>query len=188
MPTYVEDRPVTPYRARRLRLLALTVLVALPVGGCGAPPELRHRSAGASTPPAATPTPGGTASPTPTPPALPPTLPPSAPSPGATAVPCRDGPSGERVVRLVRGAAGVLPGSGRVTVRTGPLCADDWHYTVLAVSGYEDLTVVTRGRPTSPKLVTAGTDVCTIEVRTGAPSGIRTLACDGTGILPGALG
>ena len=42
--------------------------------------------------------------------------------------------------------------------------------------------MVTRGRPTALKLVTAGTDVCGVEVRAVAP-GIRALACDA---VPGA--
>lgn len=187
MPTYVKDRLVplvTPYRTTRRRLLALTVLAALPLAGCGAPPELRQRPAGPT--PSATAGPSVPASPVPSSAATPPLPPPTAPSTGAVAVACRTGPTGDRVARLVRRSAGILPEGGRVTVRTGPLCADDWQYTVLAVSGYEDLTVVTRGRPESLKLVTAGTDVCTIEVRTGAPTGIRTLACEGTGIAPGA--
>jgi hypothetical protein len=77
----------------------------------------------------------------------------------------------------------MLPRDVRVTVRTGPLCAGDWQYTVLAVTGHEELQVVTRGKPTELELVTAGTDVCGVEVRAAAPPGIRTLACDGT---PGA--
>jgi hypothetical protein len=188
MSTYVKDRLVplvTPYRARRRRLLALAVLTAVPLAGCGAPPELDRRT-DRPAPPTATGTPSATAtaSPAPTPSAAPP-LPTATPDTGTVAVACRNGPSKDRIIRLVRGAAGVLPNGG-VTVRTGPLCADDWQYAVLAVSGYEDLTVVTRGRPEALTLVTAGTDVCTIEVRTSAPTGIRTLACDGTGVVPGA--
>ncbi|WDZ87951.1 hypothetical protein [Micromonospora cathayae] len=167
-------------------MLALAVLVAVPLAGCGAPPELEQRSGGPATP-TGTGAPSATASPTPVPsatPPLPPVVPPVTPDTGTVAVACRGGPSKDRIIRLVRGASGVLPSGSRVTVRTGPLCADDWQYTVLAVSGYEDLTVVSRGRPESLKLVTAGTDVCTIEVRTGAPTGIRTLACEGSGLGP----
>ncbi|MCM0676469.1 hypothetical protein NCC78_17510, partial [Micromonospora phytophila] len=109
------------------------------------------------------------------------------PDPGLTATACRNGPSGQRVTELVRGRDGVLPDDVRVRVRTGPLCAGEWHYTVLDVTGHEELQVVTRGRPGSPRLVTAGTDVCTIEVRAAGPPGIRTLACDGGPVgVPGA--
>ncbi|MFI6822899.1 hypothetical protein ACIBJE_18370 [Micromonospora sp. NPDC050187] len=168
------------------RLLALSLLTVVLVG-CGAPPELEQHSARPT--PTATAAPSATASPGPPTglPLPPPTALPTTPgSSGAVAVACNAGPSREQVLRLVRGSSGVLPGGTGVSVRSGPLCADDWQHTVLAVSGYEDLTVVTRGRPGSLRLVTAGTDVCTIEVRTAAPTGIRTLACDGTGGLPGA--
>ncbi|MEV1144059.1 hypothetical protein [Micromonospora sp. NPDC049799] len=101
------------------------------------------------------------------------------PSAGLTAVACADGPSGQRVTELVRGRAGLLPRDATVRVRTGPLCAGDWHYTVLDVTGYEQLHVVTEGPSRSPRLVTAGTDVCTVEVRAAGPPAIRTLACDG---------
>ncbi|MEU4566182.1 hypothetical protein [Micromonospora sp. NPDC023956] len=167
------------------RLLAFSLLTVV-LGGCGVPPELERYPADRPTPTAA---PSATAAPGPPTglPLPPPTLLPTAPgSSGAVAVACRNGPSAEQVVRLVRGSAGVLPGGTGVRARSGPLCADNWQYTVLAVSGYEDLTVVSQGRSGSLRLVTAGTDVCTIDVRTAAPTGIRTLACDGTGGLPGA--
>ncbi|MFI7430929.1 hypothetical protein ACIBPB_28435 [Micromonospora sp. NPDC049836] len=159
---------------------ALAALLAL--AGCGAPPELRQSST-----PAVTATATATATPTPS---APPTTvdTPAAPVPLPTpsdliANPCPAGPSGDRVVSLLRGAAGVLPRDVRVRVRTGPLCAGDWQYTVLEVTGHEELQVVTRGGPSALKLVTAGTDVCSVEVRAAGPPGIRTLACAGT---PGA--
>jgi hypothetical protein len=153
---------------------------ALVLAGCGAPPELGQ---------SATPMLTTSATPTATPSATP-----TVPVPAATPVPqaspsdlvataCPAGPSGDRVVRLLRGSAGVLPRDARVGVRSGPLCAADWQYTVLTVSGHEELQVVTRGRPTALELVTAGTDVCSAEVRVAGPLGIRTLACAGT---PGA--
>lgn len=169
--------PCTPPRpARRHLPVALAALLAL--AGCGAPPELRHPTASATIAPTASATP--TSSPTPTAPLTPTRPTRTTPAPDLTATPCRSGPSGDRVVALLRGAARVLPRDVRVTVRTGPLCAEDWQYTVLAVSGHEELQVVTRGRPAALELVTAGTDVCGVEVRAAAPSGIRTLACDGT--------
>ncbi|MEV4654486.1 hypothetical protein [Micromonospora sp. NPDC049301] len=165
-----------------LALLAVGVLT-----GCGAPPEL---SAPTDAPPPHTgaptaPGPTGTLS---TAPATPPVGTATAtPDAGLVATPCRNGPTGQRVVQLLRGRAGVLPDNVRVRVRTGPLCAADWQFTVLEVSGHEELQVVTRGRSAAPELVTAGTDVCTIEVRATGPAGIRTLACDaGPGAVPGA--
>ncbi|WP_443190000.1 hypothetical protein [Micromonospora sp. CB01531] len=172
-------RPLTA-PAARLTLPAIpAVLVALLLGACGTPPELRQSTA------PTTPVPTATGVPTPTPPTGTPNAPATlAPTPtGHAATPCRSGPSGDRVVSLLRGPARVLSSDVRVTVRTGPLCAEEWQYTVLQVTGHEELQVVTRGKPTDLELVTAGTDVCGVEVRTIAPSGIRTLACDGT---PGA--
>ncbi|WP_433494581.1 hypothetical protein ACQP26_30030 [Micromonospora sp. CA-248089] len=181
-PRCPEDAPVprTPHPRRRHRPLALLTLLALTA--CGAPPELRAPSA------AATPLPVPSVSGTPTPSAtsaapVPPPAPTLSPAVPVSAAPCRGRPSGDRIVALLRGSAGVLPRDVRVTVATGPLCAEGWQYTVLTVTGHEELQVVTRGETGTPRLVTAGTDVCGVEVRTLAPVGIRTLACDGT---PGA--
>ncbi|GAA2193844.1 hypothetical protein GCM10009848_55500 [Micromonospora lupini] len=182
---------ITPVAVRALplagALLALLTIGALT--GCGAPPELSDPAgapSGVSTPTA----PGPTGVPTGTPSTVPST-PLSTPSatrdPGLVATACRNGPTGQRVVQLLRGRASVLPDNVRVRVRTGPLCAADWQYTVVEVTGHEELQVVTRGRPAAPELVTAGTDVCTIEVRATGPAGIRTLACDeGPAVRPGA--
>lgn len=158
--------------------LAVAVVVALVAtlitSGCGTPPELRavQPSQSAQTTPA---TPSGT----PTTVAAPPPVELPRPTAGSTpvAVRCPAGPSGQRVTDLVRGQD-LLPGEAQVKVRTGPLCADDWHYTLLDVAGYEPLQVVSRGSGAAPRLVTAGTDVCTAEVRVTAPVGIRALVCD----------
>ncbi|MEU7756585.1 hypothetical protein AB0B57_06685 [Micromonospora sp. NPDC049101] len=179
--------PATPSRASdhaptrataRIRPVALAVLAVAVLAGCGAPPELREPTA-APTRTAAPTTPGPSTAPS-TPPATAPPLGTVTPTPdaGLVATPCRNGPTGERVVQLLRGRAGVLPANVRVQVRTGPLCAAEWQYTVLQVTGHEELQVVTRGQATAPTLVTAGTDVCTIEVRATSPAGIRALACD----------
>ncbi|WP_229791915.1 hypothetical protein [Micromonospora fulviviridis] len=168
-----------PRPAHRHLPVALAALLAL--AGCGAPPELRHPTASATTAPTISATPTPTL--TPTAPVTPTRPTRATPTPDPTATPCRSGPSADRVVALLRGPARVLPRDVRVTVRTGPLCAEGWQYTVLAVSGHEELQVITRGRPAALELVTAGTDVCGVEVRAAGPSGIRTLACDGT---PGA--
>lgn len=176
--------PPTAPRPAALRRLTLPVaLLALSsVAGCGTPPELRRPTPQTAAGPTAT------GSPTPSPSsAAPTTRPTPTASPTAAAdliaVRCRSGPSGDRVVSLLRGPARVLPRDVRVTVRTGPLCAGEWQYTVLEVTGHEELQVVTRGRPAALELVTAGTDVCGVEVRVAAPPGIRTLACGG---FPGA--
>ncbi|WP_207922714.1 hypothetical protein [Micromonospora sp. KC606] len=185
--------------------LAGALLAALPLTGCGAPPTRGATapsiSPGLGTPSAVGVPPGGP--PTVAPPGGVPTpvLPVTAipghpqggpggtapgtsasPSSAPTAAPCLGRPSADRVVRLLRGR--VLPRDVPVRATTGPLCADGWQYTVLAVTGHEELQAVTRGEPTALRLVTVGTDVCSIEVRATAPPAIRTLACDET--LPGA--
>ncbi|SCL39026.1 hypothetical protein GA0074692_5217 [Micromonospora pallida] len=180
--TYIKDRFVPTTLSRLLAFSLLTVVL----GGCGAPPELEQQSTSRPSPTAAPPATVSPGPPTGVPLAPPTALPTTPDSSGMVATPCRNGPSGQQVLRLVRDSPGALPGGSGVRVRSGPLCADDWQYTVLTVSGYEDLSVVTRGRPGSLRLVTAGTDVCTIEVRTAAPTGIRTLTCDGTGGMAGA--
>ncbi|MFC0507148.1 hypothetical protein [Micromonospora costi] len=167
-----------PSRPRTLAALAALALVT----GCGAPPALSQPAIPTGTP-SAPPAPTSV----PTPPVSPATGLPSAlpgltsPStdPGLVAAPCRSGPTGQRIIDLLRGPAAVLPDGVRVRVTTGPLCAADWQYTVLDVTGHEELQVVTRGRSSAPELVTAGTDVCTAEVRAVGAPGIRTLACDG---------
>ncbi|MER7459027.1 hypothetical protein [Micromonospora sp. NPDC126480] len=177
-PRHATDRP----SSRRHRLTAVAVLLAVSAG-CGAPPELRSptptRTARTAQPaPTGTPTAPPTNAPTGLPGLSTPT-----PTGGLVAVACTAGPSGQRVTDLVRGRD-VLPRDARVRVRTGPLCAEDWHYTVLDVTGYEPLQVVTRGTGAAPRLVTAGTDVCTVEVRVTAPVGVRTLACDAGPLTP----
>ncbi|WP_025618080.1 hypothetical protein [Salinispora cortesiana] len=151
----------------------VALLAALLTSGCGTPPELRDAQPGQS---------ARSASPTPTDTAPTTTAPPTgAPTPTASSTPvavrCPAGPSGQQVTALVRGED-LLPTDAQVRVLTGPLCADDWHYTLLAVTGHEPLQVVSRGSGTAPRLVTAGTDVCTAEVRVISPTGIQTLACD----------
>ncbi|WP_027644827.1 hypothetical protein [Salinispora oceanensis] len=157
-------------------MAGLVALLAAPLmSGCGTPPELRDAQPSQSAR-SASPNPTDTA---PTTAAAPP--PTGAPTPTASntpvAVRCPAGPSSQQVTALVRGQD-LLPADAQVRALTGPLCADDWHYTLLAVTGYEPLQVVSRGSGTAPRLVTAGTDVCTAEVRVTAPTGIRTLACD----------
>ncbi|WP_050565612.1 hypothetical protein [Salinispora fenicalii] len=149
-------------------------LLSVLTSGCGTPPELRDTQPSQSAR-SASPTPTGTA--TTTAAALPPT---GAPTPTARSTPvavqCSAGPTSQQVTALVR-RQDLLPDDAQVRVLTGPLCADDWHYTHLAVTGYEPLQVVSQGSGTAPRLVTAGTDVCTAEVRVISPTGIRTLAC-----------
>jgi hypothetical protein len=95
--------------------------------------------------------------------------------PESYAVTCNGKPGVDRVIALLK-AKGVVGGSATVTAKEGPLCAGTWQYTVLNVTGQGPLQVVTQGPPTALKLVTYGTEVCSVEVRTQAPFGIRSQA------------
>ena len=158
-------------------MIAGAASCALLAAGCDKPPGLE-------TPPVRTPT---EAPPSPTPsllPTVPPTLPPTttaAPSPTgfseATAVNCGGDPGGPEVLAVLR-RAGLITRSTGARVVTGPMCAGTWQWTVVRMPNADPLQVVTRGAPGSLRLVTAGTDVCSIPVRTGVPAGIRAAACD----------
>jgi len=155
-------------------MLAASASVALLAAGCGTPPELN--------PPGTTvPRPSATASPTPSASLPPPPPPPPSPTatsgfPDSPAVACGGRPSAAQVITLLK-RRDLLPSSyaGRVTV--GPMCAGTWQWSVLDTSN-GPLQAVTEIRGNTLRLVTAGTDVCSIEVRVGAPAGIRSAACD----------
>jgi len=162
--------PVPVAIAAAVALLASGALLA----GCVRGPDLTT----APPSPASSGTPGG-AVPLPS---LPvnqrPTLPagPTTPVfPEHTAVPCAGHPTGQQIVALLRRTTSLLPASGTVTLGTGPLCSGTWQYSILLVPEHDPLQVVTEGAPSSLRLVTAGTDVCTIAVRATAPAGIRAV-------------
>ncbi|MBY8873644.1 hypothetical protein K7640_17570 [Micromonospora sp. PLK6-60] len=108
------------------------------------------------------------------------------PPPPPVVNPCPGRPTGSTVISLLRGSARVLSRDVAVRVTLGPLCADDWQYTTLEVTGHEELQAVTRNGAGGLTLVTAGTDVCSPRVAADAPPGIRALACDPD--LPNAPG
>jgi hypothetical protein len=164
----------------RIRLAAaLPVVVVFAAAlsafaACGGGPSAAHEvSAPAPSPPASS-----------TPAVLPPiparTTTTASPSPPGFsenyAVFCGGRPTADQVVALLRRTANLLPGGARVTVKTGPLCAGTWQYTVVDVPEREPLQVISRGAPTALVLVTAGTDVCNVTVRTSAPAGILSVA------------
>lgn len=168
------------------RAAAAAFAVAVLAAGCGVPPELRD-------PPGSVVPSPKTASPTPSPPPVAADLPPIA-TPSATpsfaeaaAVRCNGQPSAAQVMTLLRNKSGILPRSLRATVRSGfPVCAGTWQYTEIEVTDRDPLLVVTRGAPGSLTLVAAGTNVCNIPVRAGAPAGIRKVACE-AGPAPGTV-
>lgn len=168
-----------PLRPTRPSNPALSLATACLVGaallsGCGVPPELQPKPGGTVPQPSVSP------SAVTLPPSfsLPPSAPPSSPGPfpELTVTDCQGRPNGDQIIAAVRRKSSVLPGSGTVTVTRPPVCAGTWQYTVLTVPGREPLQVVTKGAPASLDLVTAGTDICTIEVRNFAPPGIRITA------------
>jgi hypothetical protein len=166
---------------RRLIALALASTgVALLTAGCGRPPDLRPQPTRPPTP--TTPSPSAART-------LPATLPPTttaAPSPTApsptgfpesSVVSCGGRPGGTEVLAVLR-RAGLATSSTTAQVSTGPMCAGTWQWSVVQFPNADPLQVVTRGPAGSLTLVTAGTDVCSIPVRTEAPAGIRAAACD----------
>lgn len=77
-----------------------------------------------------------------------------------------------------------LPGipEQQLAVAEGPFCSGSWQFATVQIAGEdpkeaEQLFVVTSGTPTALKVIEAGTDVCSIEVQTKAPPGIRVRAC-----------
>lgn len=118
-----------------------------------------------TTVPTATTTPPTTKSPTPTP---------------SHAGRCAGPPTGPQILTLIDGKPGVPDKPLRVD--QGPFCSGTWSFTTVEVSGadeddLEPLMVVATGAGPTLALVAAGTDVCTEQVQTGAPPGVRVLAC-----------
>lgn len=159
--------------ARLAVLLPVGALLLVVVAGCGRPPGLDD--AGSGGPPVP-----GTGAPSGSPPAFPgpsvgsPGGPGLSPGPGL-AVDCAGEPDRDEVLALLR-AEQVLGANADAQVVEGPLCADGWQYSVVNVPDLDPLQVLTQGEPGDLELVTAGTDVCTVEVRLQAPPGIRDVA------------
>lgn len=103
------------------------------------------------------------------------TLPTPTVSPAAA---CTSGPSDAQVLAAVKGTPGFPDKEFEVV--DGPYCQSSWHFSVVRIAGSDDaetLFVVTKGKPAALTLVEAGSDVCSSEVRSGAPAGIRVRAC-----------
>jgi hypothetical protein len=150
-------------RAATALLLGLALTVA-----CGPPPQVEPTPAGPL------PGPGSPGLPNTPSPALPgDTSPP--PTPDDEAVSCDGQPTADQVLDVLHDA-GLLNDGIEASVVEGPLCAEDWQYAVVSVPDRDPLQVITSGEPDTLTLVTAGTDVCTVEVRVHAPRGIRAVA------------
>jgi hypothetical protein len=152
-----------------LTMLVPLVAVATLLTACGPPPEATPTPEGPLPGPT---TPGRPTAPAPAPP--PPAATGTVPD-GSVAVDCDGRPGGADVLALLRGED-LLADDTEASVVEGPLCAADWQFTVVRVPDRDPLQVITSGPPDDLTLVTAGTDVCTIEVRVHAPAGIRTAA------------
>jgi hypothetical protein len=119
----------------------------------------------AYTAPAATTTPATTVSPTPTP---------------SHAPRCTGSPTGPAILTLIKGKPGIP--STTLQVDSGPYCSGDWSFATVEKAGanedeLEPLMVVATGKDATLTLVAAGSEVCTDQVQTTAPPGIRVLAC-----------
>jgi hypothetical protein len=95
--------------------------------------------------------------------------------PEGYAVACGGKPGSDRIIAVLR-AKRIMDSTAGVTVQLGPLCAGTWQYTVFGGPGREPLQVLTQGPPDALTLVTAGTDVCSAQVRAEAPPGIISVA------------
>ncbi|HEX6683955.1 MAG TPA: hypothetical protein VF062_14220 [Candidatus Limnocylindrales bacterium] len=162
-------RPFTP--------AAGLVLLMLVTSACGTPPDLASRGDRVPAPPSApsqTPEfpPGFTPAPTSSPSRNISPTPTLSPFPEYTAVPCAGRVTANQVIDLVRSASSISP-SGAVAGY--PLCAGSWQLTELQVPGRDSVLAVTITQ-NGLKLVAAGTDVCTAEVKLLAPSGIKLAA------------
>ncbi len=177
-------RPARPAPLPAAAGLAVALAVAL--AGCQRPPDPPR--AGPATPTVSGPAAAASASPRPRPSSPAPPSPTRAtPSPTATgfaettAVPCAGRPTPAAVLDALRRTPGLLPAGVAPTVASGPLCAGSWQYSVVTAPEREPLRVVTRTVGAGLELVTAGTDVCSVDVRAAAPPGILAVArCAGS--------
>lgn len=189
----------------RYRLLALAGLLML-LTACGKPPDppLSGPPGGPASAGSVSPLPSGFTAPLPVPTGLPPgtilptlpyvpptTLPPVTTTtttpqttfPTSTVPPaprCRSGPTAAQVLAVLEGLPGIP--KQKLAVAEGPFCSGSWQFATVQIAGEdpkdaEQIFVVTTGTPTALKVIEAGTDVCSVEVQTQAPAGIRVRAC-----------
>jgi hypothetical protein len=162
----------------RLRhLVPLALGAVLLAAGCGVPPDLQPKPGVPIPTTEPQPSPSGFGFPQPSASASGSPVPsPAASFPELYYVPCLGKPSGEQIIATVRSKTRLLPRTGTISVTTGPLCSGTWQYTILLAPNKDPLLVVTKGAPTALSIVTAGSDVCTIGVRTQAPAGLLAAA------------
>lgn len=91
---------------------------------------------------------------------------------------CTGDPTGAQILTLIKDEPGVP--DRNLQVADGPYCSGTWSFTTVRIAGenrLEPLMVATTGKGAQLALVAAGTDVCNQRMQTGAPAGIRVLAC-----------
>jgi hypothetical protein len=125
-------------------------------------------------PPATLPPPVTTTPPRTTPPTTRPT------STVPPAPKCTSGPTAAQMLAVLEDQPG-LPDE-ELKVVSGPFCAGSWQFATVRIADAdpkkaEELFVVTTGPPTALEVIEAGTAVCSAEVQTRAPAGIRVRAC-----------
>ena len=111
------------------------------------------------------------------------TTPPWTTAPTSTVSPaprCRSGPTATQMLAVLDGLPGIP--EQELAVAEGPFCSGSWQFATVQIAGEdpkkaEQIFVVTTGTPTALKVIEAGTDVCSVEVQTKAPAGIRVRAC-----------
>jgi hypothetical protein len=157
--------PLTKLRA------SMTAFVLSALAGCGVPPDLAP-SPGTQVPiPSAAPQASGPYPPGFTPRPTGPVVS-TTPFPEYTSVSCNGKPTGDQVVALVKQKTAISPSKPI----TQPVCAGSWHFTVLEVPNREPLQVLSKTDATGMQLMAVGTDVCTVDVRRQAPTGILLAA------------
>ncbi len=145
------------------------------LAGCGLPPDLQPAPGtpvpipSAASPVSAPYPPGFT--PRPTGPTATPAVS-STPFPEFSSVSCNGKPTGDQVLALVKRETTIEPSAPI----TQPVCAGTWHFTVLGVPNRDPLQVLSKGDPGALQLMAVGTDVCTVDVRRQAPTGILLAA------------
>lgn len=164
--------------------LGVSVLGAVLLAACGAPPGFEEQSwtRPAVSAPASVPVLDVPSLPVPW---LTPTVEPTGGFAETVLVPCQGDPAASDVIAVLRQTGDLVPAAGSARVTSGPFCAGTWQLSLVAVPAAEQLFVVTSGPPESLRLITAGTNVCSARVRGAAPSAIRAVAC-GTAQLPTA--
>ncbi|MGX6604661.1 hypothetical protein ACWKSP_21400 [Micromonosporaceae bacterium Da 78-11] len=93
---------------------------------------------------------------------------------------CAGEPTGAQILALIKGQPGVPDQPLKVV--QGPLCAGDWSFTTVEITGQDEdelepLMVLATGKADTLALVGAGSDVCSNQVQADAPPGVRVLAC-----------